>query len=693
MRVLPLTPALILSLGTGSAAAQYLPILDPAKVQLISQEVSGDAAYEHIRFMTQFHRPRAGADGLWRVAEYYQQKTREYGLADVRLIRQASTTRPWNARAAELWIVEPAPERLASYLQSELHLADNSRATDVTADLIDVGAGVAESDYAGKDVARKVVLAYGSVNTVMREAVRRGAHGVIWYPDPLSERSFAYPEQLRWTTLSPQAIDGVEPTFAFVLSMRQGVVLRNRLAQARQPIRVRAAVDAEFTSGQGAEPWQVMVEGLIRGTEPDLPQDVILTSHLQEEEFSANDDASGSASTLEVARALNRLIADGRLPRPRRTLRFWWVTEISSQRQYFADNPEAHRRLWVNVNQDMVGANQAQDVMRTQNITRLPASRFHFFNDVAEAVIEYLVAANNDELPRGQAGTPQAPPYYSRLGTRHRFAAKTIFFHNNTDHMTFNEAPIGVPGITFTNWPDNYIHSTDDDLWNIDRTQLGRNGTAVALIAYVMASADAAALPALASETAGRGAERMGRNLRLGLSWISGETDKAAAYHRAVEQVGYAARRERMAVVSLSQATPEAGVLVASLTESIGQREAQALRELESHYRAVTSQRRAPTAQRSEVEARLAQFRPALSGGPKEFLTGRGQVDGVQDLHSLMAFETLNAVNGQRSGLEIYQLVAGEAREAGEHYYGRVTPEAVLQYLENAAKAGLIRLQ
>ncbi|MBI5379927.1 MAG: right-handed parallel beta-helix repeat-containing protein, partial [Nitrospirae bacterium] len=43
---------------------------------------------------------------------------------------------------------------------------------------------------------------------------------------------------------------------------------------------------------------------------------------------------------------------------------------------------------------------------------------------------------------------------------------------NKVTGNKINEAPIGVPAITFTNWPDNYIHTSDDDLWNIDRTQL-----------------------------------------------------------------------------------------------------------------------------------------------------------------------------------------------------------------------------
>jgi hypothetical protein len=685
--------ALWVSVAASEATAQELPILDPGGTRLILEEVSGDAAYEHIRYLTLFHRPRGGSDGLWKVAEYYEAKAREYGLQDVRLIKQASTTRPWNARFADLWIVEPEPERIASTLQSPLHLADYSRETDVTAELVDVGAG-ADADFEGVDVSGKIVLSYGPLPEVMERAVGgHGALGVIWYPDPFGPRS-AYPDQLRWIRLPSEGSEGYEPTFAFGLSLRQGLALRARLADADSPVRVRALVDAAFESGQGSEPWQVMVEAFIRGTDAELGQDVVLTGHMQEEATSANDDASGTASVLEVARALNRLIEEGRLPRPRRNLRFWWVTEISSERQYFADNPEERRRVWVNINQDMVGANQAQDVMRVQNITRLPATRFHFFNDVVESVIDYMVTANNSELAQVQAGTGFYPrPHLSHLGSRHRYNAKMIFFHNSTDHMTFNEAPIGVPGVTFTNWPDNYIHSSDDDLWNIDRTQLGRNAAAVALIAYAMASADSASLGALAAETVGRGEGRLARNLKLGLSWIATAGDKAAAYYQALDQVRYAVERERGALGSLREVDPSARRLVGSLLGELERRGAQAEREIQLAYRQATGRRAPGRRQLSEAERRLSELRPALVGGPGEFLDGRRRITGVQGLHSLMAFEVLNAVNGERTGLEIYRYVAAEAREAGDYYYGTVTPEAVREYLGNVSDAGLIRLR
>ena len=694
---------LIVALSVSVAApsgAQHLNILPDDQVRLISAEISGDAAYAHIRHNSQFHRPRGGSDGLWKVAQYYEEKAREYGLTDVKLIKQAyGTTRPWNAKFADLWIAGEKPERIASTIQHPLHLADFSRAANVTADLIDIG-GATPAELEGKDVRGKIVLTYASIGSVMQSMVAgRGAAGIVWYPSPFYEGTgtdgsgFNMPDQIRWVSVPSGAIDGKEPTFAFVLSLRQGVELRNRLAAATTPVRVRATVDAGFGSAEGEQPWQVMVEGFIRGSEPGLTQDIMLTGHMQEGMQSANDDASGTANVLEIGRALNKLIAEGRLPRPKRNMRFWWITEISSQRQYFADNPDAHRRMWVNVNQDMVGADQSIDIMRKQGVTRVPAARFHFLNDVTEAAVEFMVKSNTYELSQAQAGVAglYPRPHFSHLGSRQRYNAEMIFFHLNTDHMPFLEAPIAVPGVTFTNMPDRFIHSSDDDLETLDRTQLGRNAVTVALIAYAMANAGDSSVAALAAETSGRGAERMGRNLRLGLGWISTERDKAQAYYKAVNQVRYAAGRERMAAASLREIHASAAVHASALTDAIGKRESQALAEVEAHYRAVTRDAPLPAAPQTDAERELATLRPALVGGPKEFLTGRGQIGNVSGLHGLMAFELLNLIDGRRTAMEIYRYLSAEAREAGDYYFGVVTPAAVLEYLKKAEAARLIR--
>ena len=51
----------------------------------------------------------------------------------------------------------------------------------------------------------------------------------------------------------------------------------------------------------------------------------------------------------------------------------------------------------------------------------------------------------------------------------------------------------------------------------------------------------------------------------------------------------------------------------------------------------------------------------------------------------------LQAIDGTRTGLDIYRLVAAEAREGGEHYYGVVRPDAVLALLRNVEQLGLVR--
>jgi hypothetical protein len=613
------------------------------------------------------------------VARHYEEAARELGLAEVELLMQPYEERPWNAKFADLWLMGEAPERLASTLQTAVHLADYSRPADVTCELVDIGDG-SEEELAKLDVKGKLVLTYGSLHGVMKSAVcARGAVGVVWYPSPFTTGNgidgggSARPDQIRWISIPSADEADCKPTFAFGLSLNQGLALRAKLKAAGKPLPVHAHVESAFTSDAGDQPWQVMVTAKLPGTDPSLPA-VVFSGHLQEEATSANDDGTGCAGTFEIARTLKVLIDSGRLPRPRRSMLFWWVTEISSQRQLFADRPELVKSLWLNINQDMSGCEQSLDLMRKQNVTRLPAARFHALNDVMESAVEYLVAANNFELSQLLNGIPLYPaPVLAHRGSKHRWNAEAIFFHNNTDHMTFLEAPIGLPGITFTNMPDRYIHSSDDDLWNIDATQLGRSVACAALIGYTLARAEASNVAPIVSEVAGRGAERQARNLRL--ARVLPE-----AYAR--EQVRFAAERERLAVGSLLELGADAQT-VKILGQAIDEREKQAVDELGKPAGSK------PTGAAAEA---LAAAKPRLIGGPKEW-QARDTIAGAPGLHSLMAFEVLSSIDGQRTGLAIARFVAAEAREAGAHYYGTVTDEAVLAYLENAAKVGLVALQ
>jgi hypothetical protein len=673
----------------GTGVGQEIPFLDEDEYSWLVNEISGDAAYEHIRYFTQFHRPRGGAPGLMKVARYVEEKVREYGLQDVQLIRQDSNSVPWGGQLGELWLTSPERKRVASTVWHPLYLSDYSRTTDIDeAELVFVGAGTNAKDYEGIQVEGKIVLAHGSGRAVMRQAVwERGALGIVTYPNPripdYPMNSMIRPNQLKWSSIPAEGRDGQKGTFGFQLSSRQGLELTNLVK--RETVKAKVKVRSSF----GTDKWQVMVEAFIRGT-GSKKEDIVVTAHLQEEKYSANDDASGCANVLEIARALQKLIKSGRIARPERNIRFWWLTEIGSQRQYFSDNPTAHKEMFANINQDMVGANQSQGVMRVQNMTRVPFSRFHFLNDVAESVLDFVVESNKGNLAVIQAGNSglYPRPILASLGTRQRYNAEAIPFHNNTDHMTFNEAPIGVPGITFTNWPDNYIHSTDDDLWNIDRTQLQRNAFAVAMISYVMASAGDRTFGQIASEVGGRGLERIAEDYRLATLWVS---ESKESFFKSSHQIDQAVKRELSAVDSLQAlaANPSQFSRIGAIRkqlEGTGKALQAALLETAGFPSGVGPDEEALT----EAEEKLLGVTPKLVGGPTEFLTGRRGLRSGGGLHPLMAFETLCFVDGTRSGLEIYRAVAAEARRGGKHYYGEVSPESVLGYLEKARGTQLI---
>jgi hypothetical protein len=683
-----------LLLAAGPVHAQRSAVVPPALHAAIVDEISGDIAFEHMRWFTHYHRPMGGGDGYQAVERYVETKAREYGLEDVRVIRLKSNTQSWSPTLGELTLTEPYVRRLAFTPEVQLSLADYSRPTDISGvELVDVGVGTGETDYEGKAVAGKVVLATGSLAAVMEQAVwKRGALGILYFTTARRD----YQDQVPWTRIPVQNTDtSKNGTFAFVLSQREGLRLRGELATAKTPYKVKARVESRFHE----PPSQSIVEAVIRGTSIH-DRDIVLTGHLQEERFSANDDASGCASVLEIARALKRLIDQGRIERPARDIRFWWVDEISAPEQYFADNPAERAQFLANINQDMVGAKQSAG-SRVQFVTRPPASRASVLGDVVESVVEALVQGNTAYLSAGQArlsrqsganpsgGTVAldeqqfSRPVLARLGTRERYDARVVPFHNNTDHQVFNMAPVAIPGVTFTNWPDDYIHSTDDDLWQMDATQVKRNAVAVASAAMVLAGARDEDLGAIAGEAVGRALARIGRDTATAAA-LARSGSGVELRRRAASLVRESVRREQRALRSLERLSSGtvSGVADAVLKQ-LPTPEA-AVARLEALLQPVAAAMIAPAAELA-AERRV----PSLVDDVQGFLDKRSAIVRPAGLHPLMAFEVLNFVDGQRSYADVYRAVAAEADAAGEWYYGTVTVEDVAAYLDSAVKAGV----
>jgi hypothetical protein len=688
---------LAVSLLTSPAAAiaqtsPTSPFLPDARLRALVNEISGDRAFEHVRHLSHYHRT-GGSRDFWKAAEYLRGAAEAAGLEDVALIRQKWDGHGWSCRAGEAWLVDPEPRKLADYGEVAVSIADNSRTTHATAELVDVGTGASEKDYAARDVKGKIVLASGSLASVVREAVwKRGALGVV---SSMTNRPGAIdaPDQIAWGHV-PYAAKGVEGVkdgtpggFAIMISPRRGLELQKRLAAASGPLRVKVDIDSDFPE----KPEQGMVEAWIRGGEIH-DQQVVLTAHIQEEMTSANDDGSGCGNLLEIGRALAKLVKDGTLPRPRRDIRFWWVNELASQPQYFRDHPGEPKKMLVALNQDMVGARQSRG-SRVQYASRLPWSLPHALEDVMESVLGTLRDLNTSYLSNRGTGQPQ--PFLGEVtavkGSREPFHARMVPYFDSTDHHAFTPRHVGVPATSLTNWPDEYIHSTADDLENIDATQLERNAVVTAAVALYFAALGDDELPALAGYVAARGRARIAADGATATAHLarSAKAEQQAAYRAAWNLLRQSVAKEQASLASLRRllGRGRAGEQLQAASRRLEGVLETELDALERSWGALTGQN-LPNIELSSDERAMADKVYVPLPDPAAFEDALGKMGRDSSLHAMMRFEVLNFSDGRRSAFEVYEAVAAQALSAGEWYFGRVTPTAVQAVLDAGVTAG-----
>lgn len=529
---LALTLTLTLAL---TANADTLPFLTDKELTALATEISGSSAMRTVEGLSRHHRMR-GSRGYFAAAEQIVVDLKRYGLADahVELLPADGTIYygtqrsrpPWNAEFAELWEVDASGARivrLASWDASPITLAQDSFSADVTAELVDVGAGTAEADYAGKDVKGKLVLASAQAGPVAAMAVERfGAAGIISYAQNQRTAWFGENENLvRWGHLDTFA---PTRTFAFMVSLKTARALQQRL-RAGERVRMHAVVRA----GQEAGGYHIAT-ATIPGT--DLRgEEIVFSCHLDHPRPGANDNASGCATILEVARTLSKLIGEKRLDPPRRTIRFVWPPEIEGTLALLNGRPEIARRIRAAVHLDMVGG--GAETKAIFHVTRGPASQPSFVYDVAQAVGELV----NEQTERFASTGTARWPLIAPDGSKDPLQAAMVPLTLGSDHQVYSDSSFGIPAIYLNDWPDRYIHTNLDLAANIDPTKLARAGFIAAASGYALASlapGDAAELlPLMESYALERRAKAMRRkdaNALRFAEWY--ESEAQASLHR-----------------------------------------------------------------------------------------------------------------------------------------------------------------
>ncbi len=548
--------AMMVWAGTGASATwgQKPPLLPEKAVAALANELSGETAKRNLEVIATFHRQR-GSHGFHAAAELVAERARAYGLSDVAILEfpadgkifyGTQRSRPaWDAEKADLrevalsslncvkvalqgnakldekaakaaaWLAkncEGYPEAgklLGSYEAEPVVLAEDSESADVVTELVDVGAGTKESDYAGKDVAGKIVLVGASPGAAQELAVGKfGAAGIVSYAQNQKNAWWGEDENLiRWGHLETFS---EHKTFAFMVSLKTARGMRERLGRGEN-ITLHAVVKA----GQHAGNYEV-VTATIPGADAKLKEEEIAFScHLDHQRPGANDNASGCVTILEVARTLNKLIGEGKLARPARTIRFIWPPEIEGTLALLNSTEAVAKRelrvgadgdpvlasmtmplefaKWIKVaiHMDMVGGGPATKAVF--HVTRGPMSLPSFVHDVAWAFADWL----NDQSYRYAAGLRAEYPMVGPEGGKEPLRAEYSAYTMGSDHDVYQDSSFGIPAIYMNDWPDRYIHTNFDTAANIDTTKLKRAAFIGAASGYFLAGFTSAELPTL----------------------------------------------------------------------------------------------------------------------------------------------------------------------------------------------------
>ncbi len=451
--------------------------------KLVKDELSGEAAKSYVAQITRFHRIQASTM-FHEAAEYVKNALHSFGLKDARIEQFPSDgatkywtwTSPvgWEAKSAELHLVEPEKKLIVRYEDVPTCLHTYSKATPaegITAELVDVGEGAKPEHYKGKDVKGKFVLASGRAKSVHEQAVYRyGAAGVI--TDTITHEmknvreSVDIPDAYAYQAIWPTKEELDKVTIGFSVSKRQGNHLR-ALLEGDKPVMLKARVDAKLFPG-----YLDVVTATIQGS--SKPEEgIFLVAHLCHPKPSANDNASGSGLLLEIARTIQALIRSGKIEKPARTLRFLCVPETFGTIAYLYHHENLASKLVAGINLDMVGQNQ-ELCKSTLKLDKTPDSNPSYLNDYVFSLFERSVEEFDHQTVFGSAST-------------FRYSANA--FCGASDHAEFNDSTFGVPCVMLIQWPDLYYHSSMDSIDKVSEDSLKRVGWIATVAALTLANA------------------------------------------------------------------------------------------------------------------------------------------------------------------------------------------------------------
>jgi aminopeptidase YwaD len=398
-----------------------------AIVKLASQAYSGDSAKADVAILTRFSR-RITNPQYERSVAWCAQRMRNLHFDEVETLAFPSDGRRfyggwksppvWNVTQARLRLkLDGRWHTLANYARIPTSVFPYSAPTsgEIRTRLVPVGT----------PQSRGALVFSEALREPPRTLADQGALGVVSDFSPnwsgvREPRDFQ--DGHRWE--NAYLLEDTAGLVGFSLSRRQG-------ARVRRALQRHGAIEAAFAVAGSRGPGHLLcATGVLRGTEkPD--EEVVVVAHLYEP--GANDNNSGVAGAIEALRTIRRLVAQGDLPPPQRTIRVVFTFEIVGFLAYFEAVRNRNKTYVAGVNPDMIGQNQKL-CRSTLHVYRAPDAVASFADPLLRHCVAKIVGSRLAVQPMGFivndniVGDPTVgPPCPALIHLRDRY------YHSNED--------------------------------------------------------------------------------------------------------------------------------------------------------------------------------------------------------------------------------------------------------------------
>ncbi|CAI1492327.1 Putative aminopeptidase [Thermococcus nautili] len=416
-------------------------------MKLPDVRLSPERVLKEISEIAEFHRIQ-GSRELVESVEMIKERLDELGVEN-RLLRSAYDGKTWHGTLASPIAWNPVRgelsygERKLTTEESPLLIMAHSPDGEAKAELLPV---FRDEDW--EKAEGKIVLVGRNWRDAYKRANEAGAKAFIAYREGTGEfypyiGLFLTRDDLEWAKI---------PALAVPESVAKDMISKS----LKGGVEVSVSVQVETPEREDLP--------MLYATIGEAPY-IVFSAHICHPKPGANDNASGSAMLIELARKLSEAYNDSF----RFGFAFLWIPEYHGTQAFFESvKPE---EFYANVNLDMVAGSPDRSGS-TLMLVRTPFSRF----SIVSGLLEHFIGLTNR---KGKSFSGSELP---------AIAFKAYPYEMGSDHDIFNF--FGVPGTMPITWPDRVYHSSGDTVEKVALETIAIIGNAVLAAALTLAKED-----------------------------------------------------------------------------------------------------------------------------------------------------------------------------------------------------------